>query len=614
MKKIITLTMLICLAFSCKKEETSINPEIKGINPPAEETEDVVFRYTNAKVYLPADIANQSLGTAILSRCKNTTNDIWDADIVFVSDNLVATLNDNSMLELAKALHTGKVCAYFEPSSNTFRQFASGLSAASNYLLTDETFKTSVNCSNFRQLEQIMEPSLKARATGPFARLVSFRDDGVLVIGRDEDLAVSGTLTYTNPDTKETITENVELSSNLPQATPKACGSMVEKFIEWVENRRIALSDTPEKPITPDRREYRYINHLPYDSSIAVDCKIVRDVPFEILYEIWPVCDRSYNSIKDVYAVKRTFKVEGNKLETGPAEKDYWWVNSKGDAKYYGPYLYFIQADTYFNNVSSMRELKPLNTMTSTSYSENTSIGVSLGVSLGSSPSLSPGVSYTTNYSTSTTLPDLRTTVTPKSNRTLPLYDHTATKRPDSHFGIPITHDIVPNNYHEYIELATSWVWDINNPKDEAPAFTDAVRFSIEMMDYSVGFFKTTPGYYDLNYQIYVNFCFPALPHYNQIWGVELNNEGMTQAEKLVLLYTVQDRYRKYISVEMFNVPAYSMSDRTAILKFKNDFIDVLQHDKQYWKNLSFFGNNEFTWRNNNQQSEFYKFNFIVEK
>lgn len=44
-------------------------------------------------------------------------------------------------------------------------------------------------------------------------------------------------------------------------------------------------------------------------------------IPFEIYYEFWPVCDHADDNIKDVYAVRRTIKIEGDELETGPTDK-----------------------------------------------------------------------------------------------------------------------------------------------------------------------------------------------------------------------------------------------------------------------------------------------------
>ncbi len=603
-----------CLLTSCEKNEKQEEPQAIGVTPPAFDTSDSqIHQFINNTVYISSSISGSLLDKSLSVRCSQRTSTLSDADVIILSDDIALGNDSKSITDIAKALHSGKVVGYANPSNQAFKQFAENIRTASEMLLKDNDFHTTVDCYFFQHLDEAMGTNLLKESSNAFARLVAFCSEGIFVIGSPYDATVHATYTEIDPDTSTETTHDIECSDDIYQDTPRGIGEMIEIFAKWV-NEKMDENEDASNALEPVRREFRYVNTIYYNAGDVTDCTLYRSLPFETYYEFWPVCDHADNTIKDVYAVRRTIKIEGNELETGPTDKKLWWVNSKDKAKYYGPYLRRVMDNSSCSAVTAMRELKPLNAMSSTTYSSSTSMGISAGVGIGANPSLNPSFSYSKNYSTSITVPDIATYVKAAESRRLPQYTFMSEKRPQSHFGMPITHDIVPNNYNEYIELQTSWIWDMSDPDDKAHACTDQLEIDIEMMDFTVGFYKTHPGYYDKTYKIKVDYNLPALPHYNQIWGVEVNQEGMSREEKMKLIEWLEKRYKDYFSINLFNVPAYYFGDRTGIAKFRNDFIDVLKRDTQFWKDFDYTGTFHFTWRNNQRPDETYTYDFIISK
>lgn len=600
-----------CLLVSCAKNEEE-QPHGIGITPPEFDTSDSnIHQLINNTVYIPNSISGSLLEKSLSARCSKISPTLSDADIMIITDDITLASDTKSIAGIAKALLSGKVVGYVNPSNVAFRKFAENIRTASEALLADNDFHVNGDCYFFQHLDDVMGPNLLHDTQNAFARLVAVCADGIFVIGSPYDATVLATYTEIDTETSTVTTHDVECSADIYTDTPRGIGEMVEIFAEWLNGKMDDNTDAGND-LEPVRRDYTYVNSIYFYAKDITDCSLSRSLPFEIYYEYWPVCDHGDNMIKDVYAVRRTVKINGGDLDTGPTDKEYWWVNSKGDAKYYGPYLRRVMDNTNCNAATAMRDLKPLNAMSSTTYSESTTMGISAGVGISANPSLNPTFTYSKNYSTSTTVPDIATHVNAADNRRLPQYTFMSEKRPDSHWGINITHDIVPNNYHEYIELQTSWIWDMSNPMDEAHAVTDNVEIDIEMMDFSIGFFKTTPGYYDKTFKFTVDYNLAALPHYTQRWGVEVNQEGMSREDKMKFIEWLEKRYKDYFSINIFNVPAYSLSDRTGIEKFRNDFIDVLKRDTQFWRDFEYSGTFHFTWRNNQKPDETYTYDFNV--
>lgn len=617
MKKIFFLVLTaVCLLASCEKKE----PKIIGETPGQFDTSDSnIHKFINNKVYISSSISGSLLDRSLSSRCSKKTATLSDADVIILSDDNTLCNDAKSIADIAKALHSGKIVGYANPSAQTFETFAENIRTASEALLKDDDFHTNGDCFFIQHLDDVMSPNVKNIQNDTptaFARLVAVCADGIFVLGSMNDATVTASYTEIDPETYIENTHEVECSDDIYADTPRGMGEMIEIFAKWV-NDKMGKNRYASNGLEPTRRDFRYVNTIYFDAKDITDCTLTRSLPFEIYYEFWPVCDHADNTIKDVYAVRRTIKVDGDDLDTGPKSKDRWWVNSKDEAKYYGPYLRRVMDNAKCSAVTAMRELKPLNAMSSTTYSESTTMGINVGVGISANPSLNPTFSYSKNYSTSTSVPDIATNVKAADSHRLPQYTFLSVKRPDSHLEklMYVTHDIVPSNYNEYIELQTSWIWEMSYPEDDVHDCTDNVEIDIEMMDVSMGFMKTKPGYYDKTFKFNVNYCLPALPHYNQIWGVEVNQEGMSREEKMKFMEWLEKRYKDYFSINLFNVPAYSLlRDRTGIEKFRNDFITVLKRDTQFWKDFDYTGTFHFTWRNNLKPDETYTYEFIVNK
>lgn len=616
-KYFLMLLAAACLLTSCEKHEKHEDPQIIGENPPEFDTSDSnIHQCINNTVYISSSISGSLLDKSLSARCSQRTSTLSDADVIIFSDDIALGNDTKSIAEIARALHSGKIVGYANPSGQAFKQFAENIRTASENLLKDNDFHTIVDCYFFQHLDDAMGSNLPNDTPNAFARLVAICSEGIFVMGSPEDATVHATYTEIDPDTSTETTHDIECSDDIYTDTPRGIGEMMEIFAKWVNGKMDDNTDA-SNGLEPIRRDLTYVNTIYFNAENITDCALTRSLPFEIYYEFWPVCDHADNTIKDVYAVRRTIKVDGDNLDTGPKDKNSWWFNSKKDPKYYGPYLRRVMDKTSCSAATAMRELKPLNAMSSTSYSESTNMGINAGIGIGANPSLNLTFSYSKNYSTSTSVPDIATSVKAADSHRLPEYTFLSVKRPDSHLEkvIYVTHDIVPNNYNEYIELQTSWIWDMSYPEDEAHACTDNVEIDIEMMDVSYGFFKTHAGYYDKTFKFNnVGYNLPALPHYNQIWGVEVNQEGMSREEKMKFIEWLEKRYKDYFSINLFNVPAYSTSDRTGVEKFRNDFIDVLKRDTQFWKDFDYTGTFHFTWRNNQKPDETYTYDFIISK
>lgn len=615
LRLISVLALSFFMAFvSCNKDNTQ-SPEIKVVTPPEYDPSDCDINHLlNSKIFIPSSISGTLLGNSLSVRCKEIATTSLDADIIIITDDIAINSDHNAMIDIAKALLKGKMISYAYPTNSAFSKFIGDLDTAIEALAGDDDFFADADCLYVPSLIKMIECPIQSGNSESFARMVSVCKKGIHIMGGINDATFSCTSTEIDPETQAETVQDMDLEDETFEDTPHLVGGLVEMFIEWA-NEKMREGNSSE----PTPHELNWTPAVDYDnvcqfraaSLPAIWDDIKRDMNFKIRYEYLPVCKISGNTISDIYAVRRVFMLEGNQLQTGPNDQHEWW---EGRDRFYGPYLRRVLDNTDCSYANRMRELKPQNSMTSTDYNETTTYGVQGGITIGEKPSVDIGFNYSKAYGVTTKLPDIATYVSTE-NFLLPRYTHMCEKRPATHNPFDPWHDNVPLNYHQHLEFETSWIWDIDNPRDEAHAFSDHVEIDIEIMRLNMGVLSTFPSYHTQHFVFSVNrWKLPALPHYSQHWGVEVDNKNMTRDEKLKLMDWLDKRYAKfYYTNAIFNVWAYSLNDRSKIQNFRNEFISALKSDIHVWKNLDYYGTFTFTWRNKDT-GETYTYDHVVEK
>ena len=626
------LRKLVCLgmAFSvmlfagCDKDkEKDEKPEMKGIVPEAQKTEDVISKYVTIPLYLSPNISNSVFGKSVSDRCKQSTSELsLGLGAVIISDTEALSFSDEVIRSIVAILHNGGKLVYILPSANVFKSFASKLVEAQNFLIDDGLIGNNNVAISIGNLYRFVESIIPDNPKGPFAFALSIYDNNYYVIGGQEDNAVSASITTViDEETGEKQTIPVEVNHHDIEETPYECGLLAEYLIEWLmDDGSASDGETPEfagdvNSVEPHCQNVKYddilINYRANDNS-SCRTHLSRCVPLRILYNIWSAYDIEHNC--DVYMMKRYIKFEGSKLDTGPTDKELWWVNYDNNAEFYGPYLTAVKSNARWDAASSMDNVIPRNAITSTNYSESKTFGISGGVSIGKSPSIVPGISYSKSVIISTQTPDLATNVT--FNNTKPEFRHYATSLPDSHWGFSCTwHDLAKDNYHQDLEFNTSWNWIVENPKSVSAdryKFEDNCDITINMLGHTLGFFKTIATQYEVTYHYGKQFAMDINPHYDQLWGTEVVSESIPKDKMHEFTNWIQTRYGDYWSIKLFHVPAYSENDRDGIKKFRNDFINVLAQDQQIWRDFGYTGTFNFTWRLNSDAGQYYTYQYVV--
>ena len=227
-----------CLLTSCEKNEKQEEPQIIGENPPEFDTSDSnIHQCINNTVYISSSISGSLLDKSLSARCSQRTSTLSDADVIIFSDDIALGNDTKSIAEIARALHSGKIVGYANPSGQAFKQFAENIRTASETLLKDNDFHTIVDCYFFQHLDDAMGSNLPNDTPNAFARLVAICSEGIFVMGSPEDATVHATYTEIDPDTSDETTHDIECSDDIYTDTPRGIGEMMEIFAKGVNGK-----------------------------------------------------------------------------------------------------------------------------------------------------------------------------------------------------------------------------------------------------------------------------------------------------------------------------------------------------------------------------------------
>ena len=136
---------------------------------------------------------NRKSHKSLAARCSQRTSTLSDADVIIFSDDVALGNDTKCIADIAKALHSGKIVGYANPSGQAFKQFAENIRTASENLLKDNDFHTIVDCYFFQHLDDAMGSNLPNDTPNAFARLVAICSEGIFVMGSPEDATVHAT-------------------------------------------------------------------------------------------------------------------------------------------------------------------------------------------------------------------------------------------------------------------------------------------------------------------------------------------------------------------------------------------------------------------------------------